>query len=131
MAAIAVPELRAQRTRARVHAAATEARELYRLFQEHRNRYGTYHPELAPDTLQPLRAQGYAGTILRLLEGGRIDGFDSPDDQGPDREFWIEMTLADDPEVRLVVADSDDAPLGAGIWLDGVYRFRDGVLSPL
>ena len=128
---IAIPEVRDVGTRAETDALLDDARALYAAFKEYRVDHQAYYATLSPDTLQPLRSDGaYAGALTRRLLGGRIDGFDSPDDRGTDQEFWLEMTLERDPSVRILVADSDDAPLGGGVWLDGVYRFRDGVLTP-
>ena len=39
---------------------------------------------------------------------------------------WIEMTLASDPDVRVLIATSDDAPLSRGSWTDGVFIVRGG-----
>ncbi len=41
------------------------------------------------------------------------------------------MTVAADPGIRLLVVKSDDAPMGGGEWLDGVYAFREGRLEAL
>ena len=73
----------------------------------------------------------YVGRVRGLLAGARADAYDSPDDRGPNREFWMEMTLASDPSVRFVIARSDDAPMGGGTWLDGAYVFRTGRLERL
>jgi hypothetical protein len=81
------------------------------------------------ETFDPLRRRGYyKGPITSYLYRGRADAYDSPDDLGPNREFWVELTLASDPAVRVLVAQSDDAPLGGGDWRDGVFVYRDGVL---
>jgi hypothetical protein len=40
------------------------------------------------------------------------------------------MTLDFDPTVRFLVADSDNAPLGGGNYMDGVFMYRDGTLHP-
>jgi prepilin-type N-terminal cleavage/methylation domain-containing protein len=90
----------------------------------------TSNPAFQLDTFNPLRSQGYYnGNITTRLRNGRADSFDSPDDQGANQEFWLQLTLDADPNVRFVVAQSDNAPLGGGQWLEGVYVFRDGVLS--
>ncbi len=128
---IAIPEVRDVGTREETNALLDEARALYAAFKEYRVDHQAYYATLSPDTLQPLRGHGaYAGAVTSRLLGRRLDGFDSPDDRGPDQEFWLEMTLERDPSVRVLVADSDDAPLGGGLWLDGVYRLRNGVLAP-
>jgi hypothetical protein len=73
----------------------------------------------------------YDGRVASKLVGGQLDGYDSPDDAGLNQEFWVEMTLVYDPSIRFLVADSNDAPLGGGDYFDGIYLFRDGVLTPI
>jgi hypothetical protein len=83
-----------------------------------------------PETFDPLRKRGYyKGSIKSHLYNARADAYDSPDDLGPNREFWVELTLKSDPSVRVLVARSDDAPIGGGSWRDGVFVYRDGVLD--
>ena len=83
-------------------------------------------------TFAPLSTQNYyRGNVFQWLVGNKADAFDSPDDGGPNTEFWVEMTLSLDTTVRFVVANSNDAPLGGGQWLDGVYLFRNGQLTKI
>ena len=134
---IAIPAIRAERRREHVRAVGQEARALYDAFRDYRERNGAYPdehtaPGFDPATLEPLRRRGYyRGAIGSYLVGGRVDAYDAPDDRGPNHEFWIEMTLAADPGVRILVAASDDAPLGRGRWTDGVFAVRAGKLEPL
>lgn len=113
----------------------SEARVLYRAFNEYHERNRAYpgayvDPVFDVKTLDPLQRRGYyRGTILSDLYRHQADAYDSPDDQGQNREFWLEMSLASDPTIRVLVANSDDAPLGGGKWLDGVYVYRDGALE--
>lgn len=115
----------------------SEAHALYDAFQHYFDRNHSYpnaylDPRFELDTLDPLQKRGYyRGTLAASLSGHRPDAYDSPDDEGTNREFWLEMSLESDPAVRVVVARSDDAPLGGGKWLDGVFLYRDGVLEPL
>jgi hypothetical protein len=82
------------------------------------------------ESLDPLRKRGYyRGSLTSHVLNHRVDAYDSPDDLGPNREFWIEMSLRSDPSVRVLVACSDDAPSSGGSWRDGVYVLRDGVLE--
>jgi hypothetical protein len=82
------------------------------------------------ETLDPLRKRGYyRGSLTSYVLNHRVDAYDSPDDLGPNREFWIEMSLRSDPSVRVLVARSDDAPLGGGTWREGVFVLRGGVLE--
>ncbi len=111
-----------------------EAKLLYSALGLYAQRTGSF-PEsagalgLREDTLEPLRRRGYyRRSLLAWLADGRIDAYDAPDDRGPNQEFWLELTLANDPGVRLLVARSDDAPLGGGEWRDGVYVWSHGRL---
>lgn len=123
------------RTRAELKYAVAEAQSLYdglARYHEINHVYpSTYAtPRFETDTFEPLRRKGYYdGGIVSVLQAGRVDAYDSPDDQGLNHEFWIEMTLAGDPSVRLLVARSDDAPLSGGDWADGVFVYRDGELE--
>ena len=129
--------MRAANRGAETRLVAAEATRLYAAFQRY---YDTNHgypnawvdPAFEPDSLEPLRRRGYYdGHVTVKLAGGRVDAYDSPDDRGPNQEFWLEMTLARDPAVRFLVVRSDDAPLGRGRWLDGAYLYRDGMLERL
>jgi hypothetical protein len=112
-----------------------EARDLYQAFERYNARnhgYPATHSGARFDvaTLDPLRKRGYyGGSLTSHLLDGEVDAYDSPDDRGPNREFWLEMTLGSDPEVRILVAHSDDAPLGGGSWREGVFVYRDGELE--
>jgi hypothetical protein len=114
-----------------------EARRLYTAFGDFYERHGEYPNAYAgfhldPESLDPLRRRGYyAGHLPNRLLRERVDGYDSPDDRGLNQEFWLEMTLSDDPSTRYLVARSDNAPLGGGKWLDGVYVSRRGRLELL
>ena len=123
-------EIRAQR-----RATEQEARRVYDAFQAFYERTRQYPNASAasrfdPATLEPLGRHGfYSGSLTSLLVDQRVDGYDSPDDRGLNQEFWIEMTLAADPSIRYVVARSDNAPLGGGKWLAGVYVWHHGRLE--
>jgi len=117
--------------------ARTEAEALQQALQAYHERHGSYpnshaSPRIDEGTLDPLRRRGYyTGHINSVLLNGRVDAYQSPDDQGLNQEFWVEMTLKRDPSIRLLVARSDDAPLSGGVWLDGVFIYRDGRLEPV
>jgi hypothetical protein len=104
-----------------------EAGQLYDAMQRYFERHGSYpasygNDALEPETLEPLKRRGYyAGRLPGGCEGERIDGYGAPARD----EFWLEMTLASTPPLRLVVARSDDAPSGGGLWLEGVYVHED------
>lgn len=134
---IVAPAIRSSQVKADLRVMEIEANTLYEAFEAYYEQHRAYpnayaHPGLEPDTLDPLSMRGYyKGHIIKLLLNRRIDAYDSPDDQGNNREFWVEMTLASDPSIRFLVARSDDAPLGGGRWRDGVFIHRGGVLEHL
>ena len=115
---------------------AREADELYAAFESYFERHLEYPNAYAGnvfelETLDPLAKRGYyRGVLLAKMRGARADAYDSPDDKGRNREFWVEMTLAQDPSIRILVAKSDDAPLSGGRWVEGAFIFRDGDLEP-
>ena len=137
LAAIAVPQLQSAMLRAHVSAVAAEARTVFTAFKLHYIDLDVYpyaqsSPTFNVVTFEPLRSlEYYDGKITAKLADGKADAYDSPDDQGENREFWLEMTLEADPTVRILVADSDDAPLSGGTYVDGVYLYRNGVLTPI
>jgi len=123
--------------RAQVRILTNEARALYgafeRFYENNREYPASYtHPSFDLETADPLGNRGYyRGPIRYTLVNNRFDAYDSPDDRGPNREFWLEMSLDIDPSVRLLLAKSDDAPLGGGKWREGIFILRDGILEPL
>jgi len=114
-----------------------EAWRLYDAMQKYYERHLSYPASYAGqsfnlETLDPLARRGYyRGHLLTKIRDNAIDAYGSPDDRGPNQEFWIEMTLAGDPSVRVLVVKSDDAPMGGGNWLDGVYLFKNDSLENL
>jgi hypothetical protein len=92
--------------------------------------YASNDPTFQLTTFEPLVSLGYyRGRLTEKLQNGKADAYDSPDDQGTNREFWLEFSLEKDPTVRFLIADSDDAPLAGGAYVDGVYLYRNGVLT--
>jgi len=135
--ALGLKALKTSQLRAEVELAAREAQSLYegfRKFEEHGGAYPNSFltPAFELDSAEPLRRRGYyRGQIQSRIANGRFDDYDAPDDRGLNKEFWLEMTLAVDPSVRLLVVRSDDAPLSGGEWLDGVYLVRRNGLEKL
>jgi len=137
LAAIAIPLMRDAILRAHISAAATDAKAIYVAFKRHhmdKNMYpyASTDPAFQLDTFEPLVSLGYYdGRLASRLVDEQADAYDSPDDNGVNQEFWLEVTLAYDTSVRFLIADSDDAPLAGGRYMDGIYLFRNGVLTPL
>jgi hypothetical protein len=123
--------------KATIRRVAIEAQTVYDAFALYYDRNGEFPDDADKSrfdrtSLDPLRRRGYyQGSVDYLLMDRKADGYDSPDDLGSDQEFWLEMTLASDPSVRVLVVRSDDAPLGGGEWRDGAYIVRKGRLEQL
>jgi len=134
---IALPLMQTAILRAHVGAMASDARIVQNAFKQHFIDFNMYPNESASPafelaTFEPLVGEGYYdGRILSDLEDSQADGYASPDDEGINQEFWLEMTLDFDPSVRFLVADSNNAPLSAGDHVDGIYLYKNGVLHPL
>lgn len=137
IAGTTVPMMRAAMLRAHISAVASDSKVLLGAFKQHfvdQNMYPNSVDAPAFDlaTFEPLVSMGYYdGRVAPKLLGDSADAYDSPDDQGANQEFWIEMTLKYEPSIRFLVADSDDAPLGGGEYFDGIYLYYNGVLTPI
>ncbi|MCP4898815.1 MAG: prepilin-type N-terminal cleavage/methylation domain-containing protein [bacterium] len=135
LAGIAVPNLRKAMIKAEVRATVGECKLLLAAFTQYYRDYNQYpnaqsDPAFDIETFEPLRELGfYNGLINRRLWDNKADAYDSPDDRGNNQEYWLEMTLNVDPTVRVLVADSDDAPVSGGQALAGVYVFKNGVMT--
>lgn len=129
--------VQAANIRADLEVLRTESQALYDGFEKYYARHASYPASYTQrgfdlETLDPLGSRGYyQGHLTARLREHRVDAYSSPDDRGQNQEFWIEMTLDRDPSIRILVAKSDDAPMGGGEWLDGIYVFRGGQLEPL
>ncbi len=131
LSAIAIPVFAQAVTTAETKAILAEGRTVHTAFKNYYLDHNAFPASLTTmTTLEPLRASGYyKGSVGSRLQGEQVDAYGSPDDQGANQEFWLEMTLRTDPTVRILVADSDDAPLSGGNPYDGVYVFVNGVLQ--
>jgi len=135
IAAIALPMYSEALLRAHISSGLNDAYSLQLAFKRYQVDNSAY-PSDGPfdlSTFEPLVGMGYfdgrSGT--RFLND-QADGYDAPDDQGTNQEYWLEFSLAYDPTVRFLVSDSDNSPLGGGTThYDGIFLFRDGVLKPL
>lgn len=132
LVAIAIPMMKDALMRAYISAAATDAAAIHTAYKRYHVDFSEYPDSTVLDTFEPLVANKYYdGRVLPRLLGQRLDGYDSPDDAGTNQEFWLEFTLGSDHTVRFLVADSDNAPLGGGDYFDGIFLFRNNVLTEL
>lgn len=128
--AIAIPMMREALVRGMIGAATAEARTIHHAFKRYHIDQSTYPAVGGFDTttMEPLVSLGYYdGRLVPSLEGGVLDGYDSP---ANGNEYWLEFTLRNAPTVRFLVSDSNDAPLSGGTFYDGIVMYRNGVLTP-
>ena len=134
LASIAVPQVRSALVKAHLASVVADGRILYHGLEEFYSSNYMYpnsssNPAFDLVTFEPLRSMvGYQGSINDRLLNGRADTYDSPDDQGPNQEWWVQMTLLIDPSIQVVIAASDNVALLPGTWLEGVYTFANGTL---
>ncbi len=133
--AIFASALGSAKAREELRVASVEARDLreaFRRYHERNDAYPDTELDKGSDMFESLRRRGYySGELAKLLPDGKVDAYDTPRNEGQGREFWVEMTLASDPSIRMLVARSDDAPLAHGTWTDGAFVLRDGKLEPI
>ncbi len=135
--AIAIPLMQSAMLRAHVGVMASNSLIIFNAFQRYYIDFNMYPnssaaPAFELDTFEPLiDLEYYDGQVLPKLANGQADGFDSPDDEGINQEFWLEMTLAYDPSVRFLIVDSDNAPLSGGNHMAGIFLYKNGVLRSL
>ncbi len=135
--AITIPMMQSAMLRAHVGAMASSSRIVFNAFQRFYIDFNMYPNSTDPpafelDTFEPLiDLEYYDGQILTKLDNEQADAFDSPDDEGINQEFWLELTLAYDPTVRFLITDSDNAPLSGGAHMAGIFLYKNGVLHSL
>lgn len=119
--------------KAQIASVVADGKILYNGFQEfYADNYmypnATSDPAFDLTTFEPMTSMGYnTGNMQERLQNEQASGYDSPDDQGSNQEFWVTMSLKVDPSYTIVVASSDNVPLNSGTWYEGVYVFKDGV----
>lgn len=132
LVAIAIPMMKDALLRAYISAAATDAAAIHTAYKRYHMDFSEYPDDTVLDTFEPLVSNKYYdGRVLPRLLNEQLDAYDAPDDNGTNQEFWLEFTLGNDHSVRFLVADSDDAPLGGGDYYDGIFLFKNNVLSEL
>ena len=134
LASIVASRVREVMVKAHINSVVADGKILYTGLQEfYAKNYefpnATSNPAFDLTTFEPLRSMGfYQGNMLDRLVNNRADAYDSPDDQGPNQEFWVQMSLKLDPKYQVMIGSSDNAPLAPGTWLEGVFVFENGTL---
>ena len=137
LTAVAAGAVQRALRKAQINAIAAESRVVYGAFMRfhidnNMYPYASSSPSFQLDTFEPLRGMGYyRGNIASKLRNARADAYDSPDDNGVNNEFWLLMTANSDPGVQFLVCHSNDTPMANGTWLDGIYLYQDGKLTPI
>ena len=120
LASLASPKFRDVQVRAHVDLIVADGRILLSGFHEfYSDDYAypnaTSNPFFNLVTFEPLRSMDYyQGNMLERLDNNQADAYDSSDDQGPNQEFWVLLSVRIDPSYQVVIASSDNAPLGGG-----------------
>lgn len=137
LSAIAIPLLQQAIVSAEMKAVVSEGRTIHTAFKNYYLDHGQYPSTTGAsafelDTFEPLRRNRYyLGNVGARLLDEQADAYGSPDDQGENQEFWVELTLNKDQSVRFLICDSDNAPLSGGTYYDGVYAYENGVQKDL
>jgi prepilin-type N-terminal cleavage/methylation domain-containing protein len=137
LTAIAIVSVQRAIKKANISAVAAESKTVYEAFtvymmDNNNYPYATSNPSFQLDTFEPLRSMGYyRGNITTKLANSRADAYDSPDDNGLNNEFWLLVTVESDPSVQFLICNSDDTPLAANEWLDGIYMYQNGQLTKI
>jgi prepilin-type N-terminal cleavage/methylation domain-containing protein len=129
LAAIAVPVGHRYITKTHYTAALVECKELYNAFiafYTTNNMFpnATSSPKFDLVTFSPLE---YEGGVTERMVGHKAEIYDSPDDLGDNQEFYVRMIFARDSSVQFVVSNSDNVDIEPGVWLNGVFVYRNGI----
>ena len=155
LAAIAIPQYFSYRARGERAAIISEGRSIYRSFilyyLEDPDNVGGYPyyssaPQFNLSTFFPLTGRGDGLDFIEFdisrfkdrIVGGQADVYDSPDNPVMNGEFYLVVTLKNDPSTKIFIAQTDqiDDNGGAGggnpypgigsLWYDGVFAYKDG-----
>jgi len=141
ISAIAVPLVASALLRSEQTALAADGKALHSAFMKFNIDNGLFPSTTSPvsrafnlTTLAPLSTNGYigqAGGLTGKLLSGQVTAYDSPNVGGPDTQFWAVLTLAANPSVIVLVANTDEYPGHFGTWYDGVYYIQGSSIVPV
>ena len=140
LSALAIPIYSDAIRSASVSVVVADARELHTAFLRYHVDIGSFPstalpPQRALDrqTLQPVSPEyfAHASHFVSQLFENEITLYDSPNVAGPDTQFWAVLVPLADPDLRFLVARTDQFPGFVGTWYDGVYEIEDGVIVPI
>jgi prepilin-type N-terminal cleavage/methylation domain-containing protein len=140
LSAIAVAAYQNMIYRSRRNALVADGRTLFQAFTQYHIDHDMYPPCCTPadeafklDTLHPLVRDGYMRTgsgIVAKLQGQQITAYDSPDQPTTNHDFYALMVNARDPDIKVLVADTDQYPAASGQILYGTYLILpDGTME--
>jgi prepilin-type N-terminal cleavage/methylation domain-containing protein len=127
--AIAIPSFKDALLRANTTSLSADARAIYVAVEQYYIDNNSYPAtaDFALGNLDPLSSMNYyTGNVQTRLAAGQADGY-----LGTGDEFWLEMTLAFDPSIRFLVANSQNAPMAGGTFHDGAFLYVDGILRDI
>ena len=144
LVAIAVPQFYSYRAKAERAIIISDCRAIYRgfilYFMEHSEFPYTIDeaappwPGFALNSFFPLTSPKWVGgdnldpiakNLLSNIAGGKAEAYDSPD--ANDQTFYLVLPWAQDPNIRFIIAQSDNVTyadgtlVDGGNWLDGIY----------
>lgn len=124
LAAIAIPSFLKYRKTSQITSISAECRTLQNQFELYYIGKNEYPESLNFSDFSPIP---FKGNMLRFLVNNQIDSYDSPDDEGNNQEYWLQVTFSEDPTIQFIVAHSNNVPLELGTMLNGNFRFDNGI----
>jgi len=118
-----------------------EANSLYKAFQRYYLDHSRFPPASTPpadafqlDTLEPLVSRGYVwegSAILAKLVDREVTAYAAPASGAAAAQFWAVLTLEFDPDVQVLVANTDQYPGHTGEWFEGLYYIEGSDIVPV
>jgi hypothetical protein len=109
---------------------------LYMALDEYNIRYDRYpasgdpaEESLDRSTLQPLQREGVLPSphvVLAQLSEGEVSVYCTPDLPTANHDYWAVLVSRSDPQVKVLLADTDEYPGREGEPMRGVYLLRGG-----
>lgn len=80
-------------------------------------------------SLQPLQQEGHLPSphvVLAQLEEGEVSIYCTPDLPTANHDYWAVLVSRSDPQVKVLLADTDEYPGRTGERMKGIYLLRGG-----
>ncbi len=139
LGALAIPIVSDMSQRSAVRSVAEDAHNLHGAFLRYKMDVGSFPSTFASpesdfnmQTLSPIYPTYFsqAPLLVQKLVGKAVTLYGSPDTDGPDLQFWVVLTPTAHPDLRVLVAHTDQFPGASGSWLDGIYKIEGRAIVP-